>query len=74
MKREKLLLLLGCVSFLSCTQVELTPAPGKVDVSVLPIWGSLPPASGMEYCFYPTAGGAAVETKGTGGGCKTALP
>ncbi|CAK7075230.1 MAG: hypothetical protein PARBA_03042 [Parabacteroides sp.] len=74
MKRENLLLLLGCVSFFSCTQVELTPAPDKVGVSVHPDWGSLTPASGMEYCFYPTAGGGATEIEGTGGGCETTLP
>lgn len=74
MKRENLLLLLGCAAFFSCTRVELTPAPGKVDVAVHTDWGSLPPASGMEYCFYPTGGGAAVKTEGTGGGGETTLP
>lgn len=74
MKRKKLLLLLGCVSFFSCTRVELVSPPDKVGVTIHLDWGNLPPASGMEYGFYPSDGGAATEIKGTGEGCETTLP
>ncbi|WP_455592292.1 DUF5119 domain-containing protein [Bacteroides sp.] len=75
MKGKKILLLFVTgIALASCTKEELRPAPDKVDVTVRLHWGALPVAGGMNYCFYPTGGGAAVTEEGSGEAYQGALP